>query len=202
MKLKEKAAAIPDRLLNLFESRGALLNGHFLLSSGRHSNRYLQCALLLQDTAVAAKLGEDLAKLFPGPVDTVVSPAIGGLIIGHETARAKKARAIFSEKDDAGKPVLRRGFALAAKEKVLVVEDVITTGLSTGEVVRLVELAGAQLVGVGSLVNRSEEGSDVLKECGKPVRSLLRVEVESWHPAGCPLCKQGIPVIKPGSRKQ
>src|SRR4051812_17343769 len=126
-------------LLQLFKEKGALLEGHFVLSSGLHSDRYLQTALLLQYPAIAEKLGKDLAAQFNDHVDVVISPAVGGLIIGHEVARAKNARAVFAEKDDSGKPTLRRGFTLSPDENVLVIEDVITTGLSTAEVVKLVQ---------------------------------------------------------------
>jgi orotate phosphoribosyltransferase len=183
-----------DSLLDLFKRKNALLEGHFILSSGLHSDRYLQSALLLQFPDIAEKLGRELAEKFPGKVDTVLSPALGGLIIGQEVARAKKCRAIFSEKDDNGKPVLRRGFELSHDESVLVIEDVITTGLSTGEVVELISQANARLIGIGSIVNRSEK-------TGKPVVSLLNIDVKSWSPSDCVLCKKGIPAVKPGSRK-
>ena len=189
-------------LLDLFKEKHALLEGHFILSSGLHSDRYMQSALLLQHPKIAEDMGKRIAEKFPGPVDTVVSPAIGGLVIGQEVARAKGARAIFSEKDDQGKPVLRRGFVLEPKEKVLVVEDVITTGLSTNEVISLVEQSGAELVGVGSVVNRSGGENKTLAKWGKPVFSLLNLKVESWKPEECALCKKGIPAVKPGSRKK
>src|ERR1044071_9716766 len=125
-------------LLDLFKSKGALLEGHFILSSGLHSNRYFQSALLLQDPATAEELAHALSDKLPGPVDVVVSPAIGGLIIGHEVARVKKVRAIFVEKDESGKPVLRRSFHIDPDEKVLVIEDVIPAGPPTLEVLKLV----------------------------------------------------------------
>lgn len=162
----------------------------------------MQSALLLQHPKVAEDLGRLIAEKFPEHVDTVVSPAIGGLVIGQEVARAKGTRAIFSEKDDQGKPVLRRGFELSPREKVLVIEDVITTGLSTDEVISLVEKSGAELVGVGSVVNRSGGENQTLAKWGKPVFSLLNLKVESWKPEACELCKKGIPAVKPGSRKK
>ncbi len=189
-------------ILDQFKSNGALLEGHFILSSGLHSDRYMQSALLLQHPKIAAELGQKIAEHFSGTIDTVLSPAIGGLIIGHEVARAKGVRAIFSEKDEQGKPVLRRGFSLSAGEKVLVVEDVITTGLSTGEVIGLAQAAGAELIGVGSVVNRSGTENRNLAKFGKPVFSLLNLKVESWKPEECALCKKGIPAVKPGSRKK
>jgi orotate phosphoribosyltransferase len=134
-------------------------------------------------------------------VDAVLSPAIGGLIIGHEVARSKKCRAIFSEKDDQGKPVLRRGFQLRPQDKILVIEDVITTGLSTSEVIHLVEASGAKLTGIGSIVNRAGERNEKLKSWEKLIHSLLVLDVKQWSPNECQLCKEGIPAIKPGSRK-
>jgi orotate phosphoribosyltransferase len=191
-----------DAVLELFKKKGALLQGHFLLSSGLHSDQYLQSALVLSDPVIAEMLGSALANLFRDPIDTVVSPAIGGLIIGHEVARAKRSRAIFSEKDDKGKPVLRRGFEVAPKERVLVIEDVITTGLSTGEVLILLQDAGAEIVGAGSLVNRSGRENEKIIKWDLPVRSLLTLDVKSWPQNACPLCKRGVPAVKPGSRKQ
>jgi orotate phosphoribosyltransferase len=190
-----------EQYLALFKEKGALLEGHFVLSSGLHSNRYLQSALLLQYPEIAEKLGKAIAEKFPMAIDAVVNPAMGGLIIGHEVARAKKTRAVFSEKDNEGKPVFRRGFSLLKGEKILVIEDVITTGLSTSEVIGLVEKAGALLVGVGSIVNRAGKGNEKLLRWRVPVHSLLTLEVQSWETSVCPLCKEGIPAIKPGSRK-
>jgi orotate phosphoribosyltransferase len=189
-------------VFDLFKERGALLEGHFILSSGLHSDRYMQSAVLLQDPVVAEKLGQSLAEKFPGDVDAVLSPAIGGLIIGHEVARAKGCRAIFSEKDDAGKPVLRRSFEIQPGEKILVIEDVITTGLSTGEVAGLVTQAKGNIVGVGSIVNRSGKKPGTLFNFSAPVHSLLELDVKTWPPADCALCKQGSPAVKPGSRKK
>lgn len=186
--------------LDVFIEQGALLKGHFLLSSGLHSDQYMQSALLLQNPVIAEQMGQKLAALLPD-TDVVVSPAMGGLIIGHEVARAKKVRHIFSEKDDQGKPVLRRGFQLKAGEKVLVIEDVITTGLSTREVISLVEKAGANLVGVGSIVNRSGQINEQLTQWKDKIKSLLNLEVKQWTAGECHLCKQGSTPIKPGSRK-
>jgi orotate phosphoribosyltransferase len=152
---------------------------------------------------VAEDLGKRLAALFPGKITAVLSPAVGGLIIGHEVARAKGARAIFAEKDDAGKPVLRRGFTLSPADNVLVIEDVITTGLSTNEVISLVEAAGADLAGIGSIVNRGGKPDEKFTRWKKPVHSLLNIDVKSWTPGDCELCRQGkIPAVKPGSRKK
>jgi orotate phosphoribosyltransferase len=191
--------------LNIFDffiEKGALLEGHFILSSGLHSDRYLQSALLLSYPPVAEQLGQAIAEKFKESVDAVLSPAIGGIVIGQEVARAKGCRAIFSEKDDAGKPVLRRSFEMKPGEKILVVEDVITTGLSTNEVVNLVTAAKATLAGVGSIVNRSGKKGSELFSHGAPVHSLLELDVKTWKPDNCELCKKGIPAVKPGSRKK
>ncbi len=193
--------ATTNELLDLFLARKALLEGHFTLSSGLHSDRYLQCALLLQDPAVAEDLGRRIASVLNMTANTVLSPAVGGLIIGHEVARAKKTRAIFSEKDENGKPVLRRGFTLEKGEKVIVIEDVITTGLSTNEVISLVETSGGELVGIGSIVNRGGTAAEKFMKWKAPVHSLLNMEVRSWTPGDCALCSRGLPVVKPGSRK-
>lgn len=187
-------------LLSLFKEKQALLEGHFILSSGLHSDRYLQSALLLQHPKIAEDLGKRIAEKFPGAVDTVVSPAIGGLVIGQEVARAKGSRAIFSEKDDQGNPVLRRGFTLAPNEKVLVIEDVITTGRSTNEVIRVVKDFGASVVGIGSIVKRVKNPG-LFGEI--PAHSLITIDIESWAPKDCRICREGkIPPIKPGSRKK
>ena len=191
-----------NQLLELFKGKGALLEGHFVLSSGLHSDRYFQSALLLQYPEVAEQLGKAISDLFPEAVDLVVSPALGGLIIGQEVGRAKGVRAIFTEKNEEGKPVLRRLFEIKKGEKVLVVEDVITTGLSTGEVMELVDAMGGTLVGAGSLVNRmASKGNQKLLRWDVPIRSLLKLQVQSWDKSGCSLCKEGHPAVKPGSRK-
>lgn len=195
-------ANLKNEIYDLFLEKGSVLKGHFILSSGLHSDTYMQSALLLQYPDIAEKMGRALAANFPGHVETVLSPALGGLIIGQEVARAKKCRAIFSEKDDQGKPVLRRGFSLEKGEKVLVIEDVITTGLSTNEVATLVKAAGADLIGIGSIVDRDEKAARNLAEWKKPIHSLIRVEASSWTPEACELCEEGkLPPIKPGSRK-
>jgi orotate phosphoribosyltransferase len=197
------AAATSNELLSLFLERKALLEGHFILSSGLHSDRYLQCALILQDPVIAERLGKALAAKFTSRPAAILSPAIGALIIGHEVARAMNARAIFAEKDETGKPVLRRGFSINPDEKVLVIEDVITTGLSTNEVVSLVEAADADLVGIGSIVNRGGTPDEKFTKWNTAVHSLLNIEVQSWTPGDCELCRQGkLPAVKPGSRKK
>ncbi len=181
----------------LFLDRGALLKGHFLLSSGLHSDRYLQCALLLAHPADAEGLGRALAARAPSKPDLVVSPAMGGLIIGQEVARALGVRHYFAERAD-GAMTLRRGFALEPGESVLVVEDVVTTGKSTREVFAMVRAAGARVAGAGSIVDRSEGRADL----GVPYAALWTVAVPTWTPDACPLCRAGVPAVKPGSRKE
>jgi orotate phosphoribosyltransferase len=189
-----------DSLLRLFEERGALLQGHFLLSSGLHSERYLQCARVLMDPSLATRLGEALAaRLRPllGGVAprAVVAPALGGVLVAHEVARALGCVGLFTERQD-GAMTLRRGFALEAKDPVVVVEDVITTGGSTREVLDAVKARGASVLAVGSLVDRSGGAVDL----GVPYRSLLELVVEAYPPEACPLCAQGSRPEKPGSR--
>ncbi|HLY19733.1 MAG TPA: orotate phosphoribosyltransferase [Bryobacteraceae bacterium] len=189
-----------ESILRLFRSTGAYLSGHFRLTSGLHSPAYLQCALVLQHPRHAAELGGMLAdalrKLAPEPVGLVVSPALGGLIIGHEVARAVGARFIFTERDESKKMVLRRGFTVSPGEAALVVEDVITTGGSTRDVVDALCAAGARPVAAGSIVDRSGGQADV----GVPRVALVTLEVPAYDPAQCPLCAQGVPAVKPGSR--
>lgn len=188
-------------LLSTFQQHGALLEGHFLLSSGLHSPRYLQCALVLQDPPLATRLGEELGRglqpLLSGqPVGAVVAPALGGVIVGHEVARALGCRALFTERQEGGM-TLRRGFALAPGERVVVAEDVVTTGKSTREVIEVARSLGAHVVAVGSLVDRSG-GADL----GVPRHSLLALDVPTWAAGECPLCRQGSRPVKPGSRPQ
>ncbi len=192
--------AADSSLLELFRERRALLEGHFLLSSGLHSPRYLQCALLLADPPVATRLGallaERLQPLLAGERPAaVVAPALGGVLVAHEVARALGCRGLFSERQD-GAMLLRRGFTLGAGEPVVVVEDVITTGGSTREVIAAVTAAGARVLAVGSLVDRSAGAVDL----GIPRASLLELEVPSWSAAECPLCREGGAPVKPGSR--
>lgn len=181
----------------LFIENGALLQGHFLLSSGLHSDRYLQCALILAHPSHAAALGKALAEKCPMRPDLVVSPAMGGLIIGQETARALGVRHYFTERVD-GVMTMRRGFALRRGEKVLVIEDVVTTGRSTKEVFGVIRAAGARVVAAGSIVDRSEGKSDL----GVPYSALWTASAPTWKSEACPLCKAGEPFIKPGSRKE
>jgi orotate phosphoribosyltransferase len=185
-----------QHLLTIFQQTGALLEGHFQLTSGLHSPRYLQCALVLQYPEHAEFVGRALAAKFPDDrVDAVVAPAIGGIIVAHETARAIGARALFTERE-AGVMTLRRGFQLSRGERVLVVEDVVTTGGSTRETIEAVINANGIVVGAGSMVDRSGGAVDV----GARRQSLLTLDVASYDPSECPLCKEGVPPIKPGSR--
>jgi orotate phosphoribosyltransferase len=188
--------ATRDELLDLFRRSGALLEGHFRLSSGLHSAGYLQCALVLQHPDRAERLGRALADRCRALRPTVVlSPAMGGVIIGHEVGRALGVRAIFAERQDGGF-VLRRGFGLSESDRVLVVEDVVTTGLSTRETVQVATAAGGRVVGAASIVDRSGGAASL----DVPYHALLSVDLETYEPDRCPLCAKGLPVVKPGSR--
>lgn len=183
-------------VLTIFRRSGALLEGHFRLSSGLHSPGYLQCALVLSHPREAEALGAALGNLVRSlGAQTVMSPALGGVVIGQEVGRALGVRAIFAERAD-GALTLRRGFALEPGEKVLIVEDVVTTGGSTRETMEVARAAGAEVVGACAIVDRSggKQGLDV------PFHALLPMDVKTYQPDDCPLCKQGIPVVKPGSR--
>jgi orotate phosphoribosyltransferase len=185
-----------EALLKTFQETGALRRGHFQLSSGLHSGVYFQSALVLQHPDRADLLGRSLARdLSPCEPDVIVGPALGGLIIGWEVARRLDVRGIFTERKD-GEMCLRRGFAIEPGEKVAVVEDVVTTGKSTRETMAVLEAAGGKIVAVGALVDRSggKAGFDV------PFHALLRLPVEAYEPAECPLCREGAPIDKPGSR--
>lgn len=190
-----------DPILDLFRSTGAYLEGHFRLTSGLHSGEYLQCALVLQHPAHAERLGRLLADRLRAKigrdVGLVVSPALGGLIIGHEVARALGARFLFTERDAATKQMaLRRGFTVTPGEAAVVIEDVITTGGSTHDVVEVLRTLGAEVLGAGSIVDRSGGTADV----GVPRVALTTLQVAVYQPEDCPQCRAGIPVVKPGSR--
>jgi orotate phosphoribosyltransferase len=183
-------------VLEFFTEHHALLTGHFRLSSGLHSEKYLQCALVLQYPDASRKLSRALAKKFTGTaVDAVIGPALGGITLAYEVARAFGVRGLFTERQE-GKMVLRRGFSIVKGEKILVVEDVITTGGSTKEVIEVVKSLGGEVVGVGSIIDRSTATVDF----GAPFQCLAKVKVETFEETSCPLCKQNIPVTKPGSR--
>ena len=185
-----------NEILEIFRKHSALLEGHFLLSSGLHSDRYVQCALVLQHPGVAEQLCTQLGRRLRHLGATVVAaPALGGVLVAHEVARALGARALFTERQD-GAMTLRRGFALNPGEPTLVVEDVITTGLSTRETIQCVEEAGGRVVGTGALVDRSGGAAGL----GLPAAALVTLKIQNYTPAECPLCRAGIPAIKPGSR--
>lgn len=184
-------------IIEIFEKNKALLKGHFKLSSGLHSEKYLQCALVLQNPDVSERIAKELAAKFAGTkIDVVVGPALGGVTLAYEIARALGVRGLFTERDD-GKVVLRRGFAIGAGEKVLIAEDVVTTGLSTKEVIDVIKAHGGVVVGVASIIDRS----DVKPDYGVKFESLAKVKVQTYKPEECPLCKQGSAAVKPGSRK-
>jgi len=184
-------------VLGLFERSGALLTGHFKLSSGLHSEKYLQCALVLQYPDMAGKLSKALADKFSSEkIDVVIGPALGGVTLAYEVARALGVRGLFTERQD-GKMVLRRGFSIAKDERVLVVEDVVTTGGSTKEVIELVKSFGGTITGVGCIIDRSAAAVDF----GASFKSLAKVKVETFEEDKCPLCKNRTPITKPGSRR-
>lgn len=200
-------------VLKLFEQHGALLKGHFKLSSGLHSDTYLQCALILQYPGIAEKMAKSIADGFSeAKIDVVVGPALGGVTLAYEVARALKVRGIFTERQPSASPgclpgpvegrqdskmVLRRGFDIKRGERALVVEDVITTGGSTKEVIDVVRSLGGVVAGVGSIIDRSSAAVDF----GVASRSLAKVSAQTYEEKQCPLCGQGIPVTKPGSRR-
>jgi orotate phosphoribosyltransferase len=187
-----------DEVLERFRRTGALLEGHFILTSGLHSPVYLQCALVLQHPPEAEAFARAIAEQFNGRgIETVVAPAIGGLVIGYETARALGARSIWTERDAGGAMTLRRGFTMRPGESVLVVEDVITTGGSTRETIEAVRAAGASVVGAASIIDRSGGRADV----SVPRIALATLDVPALAPSVCPACQRGEQAIKPGSRK-
>lgn len=186
-----------EEIIKLFEQVGGIRQGHFELSSGRHSATYLQCALVLQHPKSAEPLGHALAELFKEhSVACVVSPALGGLIIGHEVARALGVRSLFVERDRSGQMALRRGFELKPGEHVLVIEDVWTTGGSTREAIGVVEQEGGLAVAAGAIIDRS--GGRL--ELNVPSSALLELDVPSYEPDDCPLCRAGGMPTRPGSR--
>jgi orotate phosphoribosyltransferase len=195
-----------QELLQLFETAGAVRHGHFELSSGRHSGTYVQCALVLQYPRYAEKLGRALAALFSDTrIDAVVSPALGGVIIGQEVARALPAPkdaigggvpAMFVERDGSGIMTLRRGFTLKTDQHVLVIEDVWTTGGSTEETIHVVQEAGGRVVAAGALIDRSGGAIEFPVE----FNSLIQLKIDSYEAEDCPLCRQGSSAVKPGSR--
>jgi len=188
--------ATANRAAEIVQETGALFTGHFRLTSGRHSGEYFQCARVLEHPRHAEELGRLLADRFRDDrVDVVVAPALGGVVIGYEVARSLGVRFLFAERQE-GQMTLRRGFALEPDERVLIIEDVVTTGGSVKEVAALAREAGGEVVGFGFIVDRSmsDPGLEPRAE------SLLRRVAESYEPESCPLCEQGLPIVKPGSR--
>jgi orotate phosphoribosyltransferase len=190
-----------EAVLDLFRSTGAYLQGHFRLTSGLHSAEYLQSALVLQHPAAAGKIGrllaDELRDTVTKKITLVAAPALGGMIIGHEVARALRTRFIFAERDSAtGKMVLRRGFTTKPGDSAVVIEDVITTGGSTRDVIEILRGAGVQVLAAGSIIDRSGGHADV----GVPRVALVTLQVAAHYPDDCPLCRLGVPVVKPGSR--
>ena len=188
-----------EEVMKKFEEAGAIQKGHFKLTSGVHSDTYIQCAQIMQHPEFMHNLCSELGKKFRGDdIDVIVGPAIGGIIMAHVMARVLGpwVRAIFTEREN-GKMTLRRSFEIKEGEKVLVVEDVTTTGSSVREVIDIVKLRKGKVVGVGVLIDRS--GGEV--DFGIKTEKLLTVDIKTYLPEECPLCKKGIPVLKPGSRE-
>jgi len=187
-----------EKVLEIFDEAGVLQQGHFLLTSGKHSNRYLQCAKIFRNTKYSEKLCAALAERFASDkVDVVIGPAMGAVQMAYEVSRSLGCENFFAERED-GRMTLRRGFAVTPGMRCLLVEDVVTTGGSVKEVKELVEAAGGIVVGVGSIVDRSNGAVDF----GVPFKAVIRLDVQSWPAEECPLCKEGkLPAVKPGSRK-
>lgn len=186
------------RVMDILQETGALLQGHFLLTSGRHSDRYIQCARVFQHPLYAEEICRALAeKCLPLQPDLCIGPALGGIIIAYETARALNVRGLFAERDQNGIMTLRRGFEIKPRERVLVLEDVVTTGGSVREVIDVVKQWGGEVCGVGAVADRSNGKVDF----GVPFHALIRLEINAYEPETCPLCREGIPAVKPGSRK-
>lgn len=183
-------------MLDILRQAGALLEGHFQLSSGRHSNAYVQCAQILQYPWFMDQCNDGLAELFKeAEIDVVIAPAMGGVLISQGVGRALQKRALFTERDN-GEMILRRNFHIESGEKVLVVEDVVTTGKSVKEVIKVVEELGGVVIGVGSFIDRSGGNADF----GVPYKALLTMELVTYSPEECPMCQSGHQVTKPGSR--
>ena len=187
----------PSEIISVLEERGAVLRGHFRLSSGRHSDVFVQKFRIFEHPKLTQRFGESIADMFAGSFDTVASPAVGAIVLGFATALAADCRSVFAERVDDGLE-FRRGFTLRPHEKVLVVEDVVTTGGSArGR--PLVKQTGATIVGVGVLLDRSDP--DVNVDLGAPMKALTRLEASSWEETECPLCKKNVAITDPGSRR-
>ena len=183
-----------QEILKIFKETGVMLEGHFLLTSGRHSDKYMQCAKLFVDPKISEKFAKQLADKFDG-IDIVAGPAIGGIILAYEVARQLGVKNVFFERQD-GSMKLRRGFEIPKGARVLVVEDVVTTGGSVKEVIEEIGKLGSKVAAVGSIVDRSNGKVDF----GVPFEAVLSMEVVSYEAKDCPLCKEGLPAVKPGSR--
>lgn len=188
----------PIEIMQVLEQKGAVLHGHFVLSSGRHSDLFVQKFRVLEHPRLAQRFGESISDLYPDGFDLVACPAVGAVVLGFTTALAGSARMIFAERSE-GEMVFRRGFEVGPHERVLVVEDVVTTGGSAREVVDLVRAGGGTVAGVGALIDRSDPEDP--PDLTVPLRALLKVPATSWSPSECPLCAKGDPVTDPGSRR-
>ncbi len=188
----------PTEIMQVLEQKGAVLHGHFVLSSGRHSDLFVQKFRVLEYPRLAQRFGESIAGMFDGAFDVVACPAVGAVVLGFTTALAGGAKMIFAERSE-GVMAFRRGFEVGPHERVLVVEDVVTTGGSAREVVNLARAGGGTAVGVGALIDRSDPVDP--PELTVPLRALLKVPATSWEPEECPLCAKGEPVVDPGSRR-
>lgn len=188
-----------ERVLEILKEAGVLLEGHFLLTSGRHSNKYLQCAKIFRNTKYSEELCAALAEKYKNDnIQTVIGPAMGAVQMAYEVSRTLNCENFFTERDENGKMTLRRGFTVDKGQRILVVEDVVTTGGSVKEVIELVKSMGGEVVGVGSIVDRTGGKIDF----GVPYKAVFSAEVTSWEPSDCPLCKEGkYELVKPGSRK-
>ena len=186
-------------IMELFRKAGAYQQGHFRLSSGLHSGAYLQCALVLQNPMIAERLCNALAKKFIADTpDVIIGPAMGGIVLAYELARALNARAIFTERNEEGKMVLRRGFKVVPSNRILIAEDVLTTGKSVKEVISLLKEDGLAPKAVAALVDRS---TTLMDFSGIKCESLIKLSIPTFTEDACPLCQEGMPIIKPGSRK-
>lgn len=186
-----------NKILNLFKKSGAFQEGHFQLSSGLHSQYYFQMALVFQNPKYGSILSKKLARKFKGQkINTVIGPALGGILLAYEVAKYLKCKAVFSERENQIM-TLRRGFKLMPGERILLVEDVTTTAKSIKEVIKIIKKTKAKLSGIGTMVDRSEKKLALPSE----LKSLLRIKIKNYRSENCPLCKRGIPVVKPGSRK-
>lgn len=185
-----------NRINDIMEKTGVLQTGHFLLTSGKHSNKYMQCAKIFQHPDISAEISKALAEKYDGyDIDIVIGPAIGGIILAYEVARQLEVRALFAEREN-GRMTLRRGFEIKPGSRVLVVEDVITTGGSVKEVIEVVRKAGGEVAGVASVVDRS--GGKALFDV--PFKSVIKINIDTYEPEECPMCKAGTAAVKPGSR--